>query len=254
MSPHIIKYLIAYKDDIAVNRYDAPDCVAEGAESNHGAAVARGDEPDALPCSPETARATRRPGPRSSAMRSPVTSKPSAPVAPRRLTVGGHCSPRFAGAARIAVTREELVDVAGHPTLVGLSVAEVAIRLGAATGKVKSRCLGGRERFGSWRSSRHTSTRPGWPVRRHRRDAAVLPDQLWPPFCPDNVEPERGLTDVLDLADVQAPVHDLVEEGTLSRDGLPGVAVEAALGDVTVDLDLGVGVALAQDAPVTLVL
>jgi hypothetical protein len=70
----------------------------------------------------------------------------------------------------------------------------------------------------------------------------------------DLVERQRGVPDVVDLADVEAAAHDLVDERGFAGDGLVEVAVEAAFGDVAVDLHLGVRVALAQDAPVALVL
>ena len=59
---------------------------------------------------------------------------------------------------------------------------------------------------------------------------------------------QGGVADVADLAGVEAAADDLADEPGLAFEGLPGVAVEAGLGHVPVDLDLGVEVALAQDA------
>jgi len=64
----------------------------------------------------------------------------------------------------------------------------------------------------------------------------------------DLVVGQGGVADVLDLADVEAAAHDLGDEPGLAFDGLPHVAVEGSFGDVSQDLDLGVVVALAQDA------
>ena len=61
---------------------------------------------------------------------------------------------------------------------------------------------------------------------------------------------QRGhvAADVLGVPAGGLAVDDLVDELGLAGDGLPHVGVEAALGDVPVDLHLGVLVALAQDA------
>ena len=64
----------------------------------------------------------------------------------------------------------------------------------------------------------------------------------------DLAERQRDVADVADLAGVQAAVHDLADERGLALQGLPHVPVEAALGHVPQDLDLGVEVALAHDA------
>ena len=65
-------------------------------------------------------------------------------------------------------------------------------------------------------------------------------------------EAEGVLADVLDLADVEAAAHDLVDEPGFALDGLPAVGVEAPLGGVADDVDLGVLVALAHAAAVAL--
>ena len=63
---------------------------------------------------------------------------------------------------------------------------------------------------------------------------------------------ERVVADVLDLADVEPAAHHLVDEPRFALDRLPAVGVKAAFDDVAVDLDLGVLVALAQDAALAL--
>ena len=70
--------------------------------------------------------------------------------------------------------------------------------------------------------------------------------------CFDFGEGEGVLADVLDLADVEASAHDLVDEPGFALDGLPAVGVEAALDGVAVDRDLGVLVALADAAALAL--
>jgi hypothetical protein len=65
-------------------------------------------------------------------------------------------------------------------------------------------------------------------------------------------EAQGVLADVLDLADVEAAAHDLVDEPGFALDGLPAVGVEAPLGGVANDVDLGVLVALAHAAAVAL--
>ena len=65
-------------------------------------------------------------------------------------------------------------------------------------------------------------------------------------------EADHVLADVLDLADVQAAAHELVDEPGLALDRLPHVGVERPFGDVPVDPDGRVLVALAQDSPVAL--
>jgi len=56
------------------------------------------------------------------------------------------------------------------------------------------------------------------------------------------------LADVVDLAGVEPALHHLPDEPGFALHGLPGVGVEGAFGDVAVDRDLGVLVALPLDA------
>jgi hypothetical protein len=67
----------------------------------------------------------------------------------------------------------------------------------------------------------------------------------------DLVRLQGLVADVLDLPGGGA-AHDLVDEGAFAGHGLPGEGVEAAGDDVAVDADLGVLVALAQDASLAL--
>src|ERR1035441_8255032 len=63
---------------------------------------------------------------------------------------------------------------------------------------------------------------------------------------------QGGVADVLDLADIEPTAHDLGDEPGFAFDGLPHVAVEGALGNVSQDLHFVVVVALAQDAALAL--
>jgi hypothetical protein len=65
-------------------------------------------------------------------------------------------------------------------------------------------------------------------------------------------EGEGLVADVVDVAIGQVAAGDLGDERGLPFEGLPHVGVEAALGDVAQDADLGVLVALAEDAAVAL--
>ena len=63
---------------------------------------------------------------------------------------------------------------------------------------------------------------------------------------------ERRAVNVLDAAQVALARHHLGDEPGLGLQGLPQVGVEGLLGDVPVDLHLGIRVALAQDAALAL--
>ena len=65
-------------------------------------------------------------------------------------------------------------------------------------------------------------------------------------------EAEHVIADVLDLANVKPAAHHLVDEPGFALDRLPHVGVKRPFGDVAVDPDGRVLVALAQDPPVAL--
>ena len=65
-------------------------------------------------------------------------------------------------------------------------------------------------------------------------------------------EVQGVVPDVFDFPDVQAAAHDLVDEPGFAFQSLPHEGIEGFLGDDLGDADLGVLVALAQDAAVAL--
>ena len=63
---------------------------------------------------------------------------------------------------------------------------------------------------------------------------------------------ECRAVDVLDMAQVTAAGHDLVDEFGFRFERLPHVGVETAFGDVPVNLHLGVAIALPENSSLTL--
>lgn len=70
--------------------------------------------------------------------------------------------------------------------------------------------------------------------------------------CFDLCRVQRLISDVFNLAHVQASAQDLVDHGRLALNAVPRGAVLAPHGRVLVDVNLGIAIALADDPSIPL--